>query len=120
MAERYRIAVKFTLKNVYYFEEKYGVGVKRDAVQAHRVGGTMRSKSSRSRILCMLTIIYHETFSEIALVVKSRIFENLVASNFTFLGQNINHLISFNCSLDRRTHATRISNRFNLITYKNV
>ena len=45
-AKRYRIVVKFTLKNVYYFEKKYGVGVERDTVQAHRAVGTMRSKSS--------------------------------------------------------------------------
>ena len=45
-AERYRIVVKSTLKNVYYFEKKYGVGVERDTVQAHRAVGTMRSKSS--------------------------------------------------------------------------
>ena len=45
-AERYRIVVKSTLKNVYYFEKKYGVGVERDTVQAHWAVGTMRSKSS--------------------------------------------------------------------------
>ena len=35
-AKMYHIVVKFTLKNVYYFEKKYGVGVERDTVQAHR------------------------------------------------------------------------------------
>ena len=39
-AERYRIVVKSTLKNVYYFEKKYGVGVERDTVQAHRTDTT--------------------------------------------------------------------------------
>ena len=53
-AKRYRIVVKFTLKNVYYFEKKYGVGVERDTVQAHRAGDTTRSKPSRSRIELMI------------------------------------------------------------------
>ena len=34
-AERYRIVVKSTLKNVYYFEKKYGVGVERDTMSRH-------------------------------------------------------------------------------------
>ena len=40
-AKRYRIVVKSTLKNVHYFEKKYGVGVETDTVQAHRTGATM-------------------------------------------------------------------------------
>ena len=34
-AEKYRIVVKSTLKNVYYFEKKYGVGVERDTMSRH-------------------------------------------------------------------------------------
>ena len=34
-AERYRIVVKSALKNVYYFEKKYGVGVERDTMSRH-------------------------------------------------------------------------------------
>ena len=87
-AKRYRIVVKFTLKNVYHFEKKYGVGVERDTVQAHRTERTMRSKYSRSRILSILKIVFHETFFEIASVVYFRLFENLVASNLRFLEHN--------------------------------
>ena len=58
LAKRYCIVVEFTMKNVYYFEKKYGVGVKRDTVQAHKAG-TMRAKSlcSLDKICFKISII---------------------------------------------------------------